>query len=72
LRLTASAGDLGLSPKQRQVALLLAQGLSNVAIARELHVTPNTASYHVKQVFARLNVHDRAAVGRALQAAALR
>jgi DNA-binding CsgD family transcriptional regulator len=50
LRLTASAGDLGLSPKQRQVALLLAQGLSNVAIARELHVTPNTASYHVKQV----------------------
>lgn len=66
LRLTEGAADLGLSPKQREVALLLAQGKSNQDIARELSVTLNTASYHVKQVFARLGVHDRAAVGKAL------
>lgn len=68
LRLTQGAADLGLSPKQREVALLLAQGKSNPDIARELSITLNTASYHVKQVFARLGVHDRAAVGKALNA----
>lgn len=66
LRLTEGAADLGLSPKQREVALLLAKGKSNPEIARELNITLNTANYHVKQVFARLGVHDRAAVGRAL------
>lgn len=66
LRLTEGAADLGLSPKQREVALLLAQGKSNQDIASELGITLNTASYHVKQVFARLGVHDRAAVGKAL------
>ncbi len=72
LRLTEGAADLGLSPKQREVALLLAQGKSNQAIASELCITLNTASYHVKQVFARLGVHDRAAVGKALSKAVSR
>jgi DNA-binding CsgD family transcriptional regulator len=72
LRLTEGAADLGLSPKQREVALLLAQGKSNQDIASALSVTLNTASYHVKQVFARLGVHDRAAVGKALSRGASR
>ena len=66
LRLSQGAASLGLSPQQREVAMLLAQGKTNQAIAQALGVSHNTASYHVKQVFARLGVHDRAEVGKAL------
>ena len=59
LALTRGAGASGLSPQQREVALLLADGKSNREIARTLALRPNTASYHVKQVFARLQLHNR-------------
>lgn len=72
LRLTEGAAALGLSPQQREVAVLMAQGHSNGDIALQLGITVNTASYHVKQVFARLNVHDRSAVARVLCDAAAR
>ena len=55
-------GASDLSPQQREVALLLAQGLTNREIADRLGLTLNTAGYHVKQVYARLNVNDRNAV----------
>jgi len=72
LRLTEGAAVLGLSPQQREVAVLMARGHSNTAIAQQLGITGNTASYHVKQVFARLNVHERSAVAKALCDAAAR
>lgn len=70
VRLTQGAASLGLSPQQREVALLLAQGKTNQAIAQALGISLNTAGYHVKHVFARLGVHDRADVGKALSAVA--
>jgi DNA-binding CsgD family transcriptional regulator len=59
LALARGTGASRLSPQQREVALLLADGKSNQEIARSLALTFNTASYHVKQVFARLQVHSR-------------
>ncbi len=59
LALVRATGASGLSPQQREVALLLADGKSNQEIARSLSLKLNTASYHVKQVFARLKVHKR-------------
>src|SRR5437867_6136692 len=59
LALARGAGASGLSPQQREVALLLADGKSNREIARTLALRPNTASYHVKQVFSRLQLHNR-------------
>ena len=60
-------GALDLSPQQREVALLLAQGKSNQEISTALNVSNNTASYHVTQLFFRLDAHDRAdAVSRIL------
>ncbi len=59
LALARGAGASGLSPQQREVALLLADGKSNKEIARTLALRLNTASYHVKQVFARLQLHNR-------------
>jgi DNA-binding CsgD family transcriptional regulator len=51
-----------LSPQQREVALLLAKGLTNTQIAHTLGLSLNTANYHVKQVYLRLEVNDRDAV----------
>ena len=59
LALTRGAGASGLSPKQRDVAVLLADGKTNQEIARSLVLTLNTANFHVKQVFGRLQVHHR-------------
>lgn len=66
LALVRGTGASGLSPQQREVALLLADGKSNQEIGRALSLKINTASYHVKKVFARLKVHNRKEVERAL------
>lgn len=62
LRLSQAMQRLALSPQQGEVGLLLAQGKSNPEIACALGVSLNTANYHVKQLFARLNTHERAEV----------
>lgn len=66
LALARGTGASSLSPQQREVALLLAEGKSNREIARVLALRLNTASYHVKQVFTRLGVHHRDEVERVL------
>jgi DNA-binding CsgD family transcriptional regulator len=62
LSLVRGVGNTELSPQQREVALLLAQGRTNPEIAELLGLTLNTASYHVKQVYLRLEVNNREAV----------
>lgn len=67
VKLAEAMGSLDLPPQQREVALLLARGMSNQEISVALNVSNNTASYHVKQLFFRLDAHDRAeAVARIL------
>jgi len=70
LRLAQGAAVLGLSPQQREVALLMALGRSNADIAAQMGLSLNTASYHAKQVLSRLGVHERSAVARTLHEAA--
>jgi len=50
---------LPLSAQQREVALLLAQGMTNGEISKAMGVKMNTTSYHLKQLFAKLDAHDR-------------
>lgn len=69
LRLTQGAAALGLTPQQREVAVLMAQGHSNTEIAAQLAITVHTAGYHAKKVFERLGVHERSAVAQCLAAA---
>jgi DNA-binding CsgD family transcriptional regulator len=69
VRLTEGASRLELSPQQREVALMIALGLTNAEIAERLDVSVNTAGYHVKQVFAKLDVHERADVAKRLRKA---
>jgi DNA-binding NarL/FixJ family response regulator len=48
-----------LSPRQREVFLLLASGLSNKMIARKLGITEGTVKSHVATIFDVLQVHNR-------------
>jgi DNA-binding NarL/FixJ family response regulator len=66
LSLVRGTGLAALSPQQREVALLIAAGKSNREIAEELGLSFNTASSHVKQVYARLEVNERTAVAQKL------
>lgn len=50
----------GLSDRERMVLRLLADGLSNKAIARALQVSGNTVKFHMKNLFAKLGVGSRA------------
>jgi len=49
-----------LSPQEQRVLKLLAAGLSNPDIARELVVSTNTIKTQVKSIFNKLNVNNRA------------
>jgi DNA-binding CsgD family transcriptional regulator len=59
LKFVDALSGLGLSPQQREIAAGLARGASNQELAAALGVSPNTIAYHIKQLFARLDTHDR-------------
>jgi predicted ATPase/DNA-binding CsgD family transcriptional regulator/Tfp pilus assembly protein PilF len=55
-------GPSVLTPRELQIAGLIARGLSNRAIAAELVISPATAARHVANIFAKLGVSSRAQV----------
>jgi DNA-binding CsgD family transcriptional regulator len=57
---TAGAGPL--TPREREVAALLAEGCSNGEIARRLYISTKTASVHVSNILAKLGMTSRAEV----------
>lgn len=46
-----------LSAREREVLVLVAEGLSNATIARRLYITERTVEAHVKQIFLKLRIH---------------
>jgi DNA-binding NarL/FixJ family response regulator len=55
---TADGSDL--TAREREVLALLARGLSNEAIGRELYISATTAKFHVGNVMRKLAVSRRA------------
>lgn len=52
----------GLTPRQREVAALIAGGLTNEQIARRLVLTSGTVGNHVQSILRRLGAHSRVEV----------
>lgn len=48
-----------LTPREREILGLLAEGQSNKAIARNLGISDGTVKLHVKAILRKLNVHSR-------------
>jgi DNA-binding NarL/FixJ family response regulator len=54
-----AAQEAGLSRKQQEVLNLVAAGLSNSAIARELWLSTHTVKFHLTHIYRLLGVHSR-------------
>lgn len=62
-------GAAALTPREREVALLVADGLTNAELARRLYISPRTAAVHVSNILRKLGVSSRTDVSRALNPA---
>ena len=60
-------GACGLTLRQAEVALLIAEGCTNPEIAERLGISRFTARNHAEQILARLKVESRRQVARALR-----
>ena len=53
----STADDL--TPQERQIALLLADGQSIRSVAARLFLSPKTVEYHLRKVYTKLGIHSR-------------
>ena len=51
-----------LTPRQREIAALIARGYTNPEIAAELVLTSGTVANHIQHIFDKLGFHHRAQV----------
>jgi DNA-binding CsgD family transcriptional regulator len=58
----AVSGPAALTPREREVALLIADGLTNSELARRLYISPRTAAVHVSSILRKLGVTSRTEV----------
>ena len=63
LDIRAQSGADPLTAREREVAVLIARGYSNRAIAEELVIIPRTADTHVERILGKLGFTARAQVG---------
>ncbi|NJC70341.1 AAA family ATPase [Planosporangium thailandense] len=56
------AGETVLTPREREVAALIAEGLTNAELARRLYISKKTAAVHVSNILAKLGLSSRTQV----------
>jgi len=62
LRLEARKDFVLLTPRETEVVQLISEGMRNKEIAFTLNISEGTAKIHVKNILAKLKVHDRSAI----------
>jgi DNA-binding NarL/FixJ family response regulator len=63
-----ASGEVGLTPREREVLTCLVNGMSYKAVARDLAISIDTVRSHIRAVYRKLQVNNVAeAVGRALR-----
>jgi non-specific serine/threonine protein kinase len=62
-----AGGPAGLTPREEQVAELVADGLTNRQISERLFISERTAEGHVERIRAKLNVRSRAQIAAMLR-----
>jgi DNA-binding NarL/FixJ family response regulator len=65
-RRAARSGPKALTPSERRVSDLAAQGLSNREIAEALFVTVRTVEYHLRAAYRKLEIDSRRRLASAL------
>ncbi len=63
----AVTGTAALTPREREVALLVADGLTNAELARRLYISPKTAAIHVSNILHKLGLSSRTEVAAAVR-----
>ncbi|MEU4419686.1 AAA family ATPase [Actinoplanes sp. NPDC024001] len=58
----ALTGPAALTPREREVAVLISDGLTNNELARRLYISPKTAAVHVSNILRKLGVPSRTEV----------
>lgn len=59
---TVPDGPDSLTPREREVAALIAEGLTNAGLADRLFISPRTAAVHVSNILSKLGMSSRAEV----------
>jgi DNA-binding CsgD family transcriptional regulator len=62
----AVTGPAALTPREREVAVLISDGLTNSELARRLYISPKTAAVHVSNILRKLGVSSRTEIGEVL------
>src|SRR5262249_29882618 len=60
-----SDSDQALTPREREVMALVAEGLSNKVIGRRLHLTEGTVKTHLHRIYGKVGVANRTALAAA-------
>lgn len=60
-----------LTPQEAQIATLAAGGMTNARIGAELFLSPHTVEWHLRKVYAKLEIRSRRDLARALEALGL-
>ena len=63
---SAVTGVAALTRREREVALLVADGLTNTELARRLYISPRTVAVHVSNILHKLGVSSRTEVSTAI------
>lgn len=61
-RTQCAESQISLSPRERAIAKLVAQGLPNTAIGARLDISPWTVATHLRRMFVKLDVNSRTAM----------